>query len=64
LLVYLAYQLGLDVLLGAFAAGIVVRLFTEGEQSAVVRGKLEAVGYGFLVPIFFIVSGMHSTSSL
>ena len=59
LLVYLAYQLGLDVLLGAFAAGIVVRLFIEGEQSAVVRGKLEAVGYGFLVPIFFIVSGMH-----
>jgi Kef-type K+ transport system membrane component KefB len=59
LLIYLAFELGLDVLLGAFAAGIVVRLFTEGEDSEVIRTKLEAIGFGFLVPIFFIVSGIH-----
>ena len=59
LLIYLAFELGLDVLLGAFAAGIVVRFFTEGEDSEVIRAKLEAIGFGFLVPIFFIVSGMH-----
>ena len=58
-LVYLAFQLGLDTLLGAFAAGVVVRLFAAGEDSEVVRHKLEAIGFGFLVPIFFIVSGIH-----
>jgi Kef-type K+ transport system membrane component KefB len=58
-LVYLAYQLGLDALLGAFAAGVVVRLFAKGEDSEVVRRKLEAIGFGFLVPIFFIVSRIH-----
>jgi Kef-type K+ transport system membrane component KefB len=58
-LVFLAFRFGLDVLLGAFAAGIVVRLFVQGEDSHVVRGKLEAIGFGFLVPIFFIVSGMQ-----
>jgi Kef-type K+ transport system membrane component KefB len=58
-LVFLAFRLGLDVLLGAFAAGIVVKLFVQGEDSKIVRGKLEAIGFGFLVPIFFIVSGMQ-----
>jgi len=59
LLVYLAFELGLDVLLGAFAAGIVVRLFTIGDQSEVIKSKLDAIGFGFLIPIFFIVSGIH-----
>jgi Kef-type K+ transport system membrane component KefB len=58
-LVYLAFRLGLDVLLGAFAAGIVIRLFVRGEDSGIVKDKLEAIGFGFLVPIFFIVSGMN-----
>lgn len=58
-LVFLAFRLGLDVLLGAFAAGIVVKLFVHGQDSTVVRVKLEAIGFGFLVPIFFIVSGMQ-----
>jgi Kef-type K+ transport system membrane component KefB len=57
LLVYLASELGLDVLLGAFAAGIVVRLFTAGEDSKVIESKLTAIGFGFLIPIFFVVSG-------
>ena len=57
-LVWLASALGLDVLLGAFAAGVVVRLLSHGEDGEVVRVKLEAIGFGFLVPIFFIVSGM------
>jgi Kef-type K+ transport system membrane component KefB len=58
-LVYLAFRLGLDVLLGAFAAGIVIRLFVRGDDSGAVKDKLEAIGFGFLVPIFFIVSGMN-----
>jgi Kef-type K+ transport system membrane component KefB len=59
LLVLLAQTLGLDVLLGAFAAGIVVRLFAAGAESNAIRAKLEAIGYGFLIPIFFVVSGIQ-----
>jgi Kef-type K+ transport system membrane component KefB len=59
LLVYLAYELGLDVLLGAFAAGIVVRLFTAGDDSEAIQSKLQAIGFGFLIPIFFVVSGVN-----
>src|SRR3984957_17843541 len=59
LLVLLAETLGLDVLLGAFAAGIVVRLFSAGGESEAIRAKLEAIGFGFLIPIFFVVSGIE-----
>ncbi len=59
LLVLLAETLGLDVLLGAFAAGIVVRLFSSGGEISAVRGKLEAIGFGFLIPVFFVVSGIQ-----
>jgi Kef-type K+ transport system membrane component KefB len=58
-LVYLAYELGLDVLLGAFTAGIVFRLFTVGDDSDVIKSKLDAIAFGFLVPIFFVVTGIH-----
>ena len=58
LLVLLAETLGLDVLLGAFAAGIVVKRFVAGPESVKVRGKLEAIGFGFLIPVFFVVSGI------
>ena len=59
LLVYLAQKLSLDVLLGAFAAGVVVRLFIRGEDSESITSKLEAIGFGFLIPIFFIESGIN-----
>jgi Kef-type K+ transport system membrane component KefB len=58
LLVYLAYELGLDVLLGAFSAGVVVKLFTAGEDRVAIESKLQAIGFGFLIPIFFVVSGI------
>lgn len=57
-LVWVASHLGLDVLLGAFAAGVIVRLFTAGDDQEVVGSKLEAIGFGFFVPVFFVVSGM------
>jgi Kef-type K+ transport system membrane component KefB len=59
LLVLLAETLGLDVLLGAFAAGIVVRLFSASSESEAIKAKLEAIGFGFLIPIFFVVSGIQ-----
>ncbi len=58
LLVYLAIKLSLDVLLGAFAAGVVVRLFITGEDGEPIASKLEAIGFGFLIPVFFIESGI------
>jgi Kef-type K+ transport system membrane component KefB len=58
-LLWVANSFGLDVLLGAFTAGIVVRLGNTGESEPVVRTKLEAIGFGFLIPIFFVVSGME-----
>ena len=61
-LVWLASQFGLDVLLGAFTAGIVFRLFTSAGshiEREVIDGKIRALGFGFLVPVFFIVTGMR-----
>jgi Kef-type K+ transport system membrane component KefB len=58
-LLWIANSFGLDVLLGAFTAGIVVRLGNTGESEPIVRTKLEAIGFGFLIPIFFVVSGME-----
>jgi Kef-type K+ transport system membrane component KefB len=59
LLVFLAIKLSLDVLLGAFAAGVVVRLFIRGDDTEQITSKLEAIGFGFLIPIFFIESGIN-----
>jgi Kef-type K+ transport system membrane component KefB len=57
-LVVIAADLGLDVILGAFAAGIVVGIVIRGTDAHEFEGKLDAVGFGFLVPIFFVATGM------
>ncbi|NJA06425.1 cation:proton antiporter [Methylococcaceae bacterium WWC4] len=58
LLVVLAGEFGLNVVVGAFAAGMVVGLASKGDGGMILRQKLDAIGYGFLIPIFFIVAGM------
>jgi Kef-type K+ transport system membrane component KefB len=58
-LVLLASKLGLDVLLGGFVAGMIVRLALQGHELKVFESKLTAVGFGFFVPFFFIVSGIE-----
>ena len=57
-LVALAAQLGLDLLLGGFVAGMITRIALRGREVAVFDSKLYAVGYGLLIPFFFITSGM------
>jgi Kef-type K+ transport system membrane component KefB len=57
-LVALASQLGLDLLLGGFVAGMITRLALRGREVDVFDSKLIAVGYGFLIPFFFVTSGM------
>ncbi len=58
-LVALATDLGLDLLLGGFAAGVITRLALRGREVAVLESKLTAIGYGFLIPFFFILSGLQ-----
>ena len=62
-MVLVASHLGLDVLLGAFAAGTVVRVgvshLDDEVHLAIFLSKLEAIGFGFVVPIFFVVSGIN-----
>ena len=57
LLLVIAAEFGLDVVLGAFLAGIVLRRWTPVDAHAL-EGKLDAIGYGFFIPLFFVASGM------
>jgi Kef-type K+ transport system membrane component KefB len=60
MLVYLATDFGLDLVLGAFAAGMVVRLaLGSGEMTHELEHKLDAIGFGFLIPVFFITTGLR-----
>ena len=53
----LAIAFDLDVVLGAFAAGFVLRrALPDGDES--LEHKLEGLAFGLLIPIFFITSGM------
>jgi Kef-type K+ transport system membrane component KefB len=57
----LAHEFGVDALLGAFVAGIVLRVADRDDRPTQKRfqGKLHAIGYGFLVPVFFVVTGVQ-----
>lgn len=60
-LVALSIVLDLDMLLGAFAAGVIYRTLIAGapkHDAEAIESKLEGIGYGFLVPIFFINTGI------
>lgn len=52
----LAFLFQLDVVLGAFAAGFILRFVTPNGNHTL-NLKHEGVGYGFLIPVFFVVSG-------
>ena len=54
----LAASLGLDLLLGGFVAGVIVRLALKGHEVRLFESKLIGVGYGFFIPFFFVVSGI------
>ena len=58
-LVLLASELGLDILLGGFVAGMIVRAALRGNELESFESKLTAVGFGFLIPFFFVVSGIN-----
>ena len=55
--VVLSIALGTEVILGAFLAGASFALLMTSEDKPVVH-QLESIGYGFLIPVFFIKVGM------
>jgi Kef-type K+ transport system membrane component KefB len=57
LLLLIANAFGLDAVLGAFLAGVVLRRWAPGDVKSL-EDKLDAVGYGFFIPVFFVASGM------
>jgi Kef-type K+ transport system membrane component KefB len=56
----LAYRFGFASILGAFAAGLLVRIVesSRGEPNKEFLIKLDGIGFGFLVPIFFVSTGV------
>jgi Kef-type K+ transport system membrane component KefB len=61
LFVVLAERLGLEAILGAFLAGAIVKLVDRDQTMThpQFRQKLEAVGYGVFVPVFFVATGVR-----
>lgn len=57
-LALLASELGLDLLLGGFAAGLITRQTLKAREMPSFDSKLTAVAFGVFVPFFFVASGM------
>jgi len=57
----LADRLGLEAILGAFLAGAILKLVDRDQMLThpLFRQKLEAVGYGVFVPVFFVATGVR-----
>jgi Kef-type K+ transport system membrane component KefB len=56
--VALAEVLGTEFILGAFLAGVIVKIIAGREEEALTE-KLEALGFGFFIPVFFISVGSN-----
>jgi Kef-type K+ transport system membrane component KefB len=56
--VVLAEAFGVEVILGAFLAGAIAGL-VSGQDDQASREKLDGIGYGFFIPIFFIMVGVE-----
>jgi Kef-type K+ transport system membrane component KefB len=53
-----AEHFGLATILGTFLAGVIVRRTSESRVSyETLNNKLEAIGFGFLIPVFFVSTG-------
>ncbi|MHA1383975.1 MAG: cation:proton antiporter [Candidatus Helarchaeota archaeon] len=57
--VFLSDIYGIEMILGAFFAGLLISFFIPYEKSVDLRTKLHALGYAFTIPIFFIVVGIN-----
>ena len=57
-LALVASELGLDLLLGGFAAGMITRQVLRAHEMPAFDSKLTAIAFGVFVPFFFVASGM------
>lgn len=55
--VYLANRFGIEIVIGAYAAGLAVSMLVQGTSAEVLEERLTMIGSGFFVPVFFIASG-------
>jgi len=60
-LVYMSEEFGLEVVLGAFLAGAMVSLLDREDvvSDTGLQEKLDGIGFGVFIPIFFVVSGAN-----
>ncbi len=56
---FLAEKLGVEIILGSFIAGILISKMVKTEID-IMQMKLDAMGYGFFIPFFFIYQGAKS----
>jgi Kef-type K+ transport system membrane component KefB len=58
LMLLIATDAGFEFVLGGFAAGLVVGIALESPEGKVIRLRLEGIGFGFLIPTYFVVTGL------
>ncbi len=56
--VIIAHMINVELVMGAFFAGVMLSLFVNKERSALLF-KLDGMSYGFFIPIFFIMVGVN-----
>jgi Kef-type K+ transport system membrane component KefB len=58
-MLFFAHEFGLEGLLGSFTAGLLFRPLLTARQREQMEPRLHAIGYGFVIPVFFVVTGMR-----
>lgn len=58
-LLAVAAGFSLDIVMGAFVGGVILRRFLSSAQETSLQEKIEAIGFGFFIPAFFILSGAN-----
>lgn len=58
-LVSLAHELGIELVLGAYVAGMVITMLVRGTKAEMLEDRLTPLGSGFFVPLFFVISGVE-----
>ncbi len=57
--VTLAGVMGMEAVVGAYAAGMAVAMLVDGTRAQALEGRLKTMGAGFFVPVFFVASGIE-----
>jgi Kef-type K+ transport system membrane component KefB len=58
-LLAIAEDFGLDVVLGAFIAGAIMRRYMPTEEEGRLQTRVEGMAFGIFIPLFFVVSGAN-----